>query len=185
MLSTGMVNNVTIAISGPTATVVPGGHSGEEIEGLVSALDAGAGTLTVLDQRLGAAVVQTDGNTVVRNGSAAIPLSQIQIGNRVHVKALVLADGSYLATEILLQSDRVGGNREVSGSVFSINAADGSFVVTAGAGNVTVQTDSSTTFRRRGGAAAFSDLAVGAGVDVNGTLRADGSVLARRVTIER
>lgn len=182
MVVAGAANQITISIVGSRGVVVPGGHAGEEIEGLVSANDGT--TLTVLDQRLGAVVVHTDGSTVVRSGSSSIPLSQIEVGMRVHVKAVQQADKSYLATEILLQNENVGGNREVSGTVLSVNSGGGSFVVQAGGGTVTVKTDSSTMFKRRGGSASFTDVVVGASVEVNGTLQADGSVLARKVTIE-
>jgi len=184
IVAAGVMNNVTISIVGSRADVVPGGHSGMEIEGLVSAIDSGAGTLTVLDQHLGAVVILTDANTVIRNGDATIPLSQIVIGNRAHVKALQQADGTILATEVDLQSDKVGGNRELDGSVVTVDSGSSSFVVQAAAGTVTVNTDSSTTFKRRGGTASFSDIAAGVHVEVNGTLQADGTVLARKVTIE-
>jgi len=49
---------------------------------------------------------------------------------------------------------------------------------------VPVRTDSSTTFRKRGSSASFSDVTTGVTVDVDGILQTDGSVLARRVTIE-
>src|SRR5207253_2453533 len=82
-------NAITVAVTGSTAVVVPRGHAGEEIEGLVSAVSTGAGTLTVLDQRLGAVVVKTTSTTVLRHGQTTMTLSQIQIGMRVHVKALL------------------------------------------------------------------------------------------------
>jgi Domain of unknown function (DUF5666) len=181
-VAAGATNTVTIAVVGSDAVVVPRGHAGEEIEGLVSANDGSL--LTVLDQRLGATVVHTDASTIVRSGSTAIPLSQVQIGNRVHVKAVQQADQSYLATEVLLQNEKVGGNREVSGTVLSVDSGDGSFVIQAGSATVTVTTSASTTFKRRGGSATFADVTVGATAEVNGTLQADGSVLARKVTIE-
>lgn len=179
-VAAGATNRLTISIVGSRTVVVPGGHADEEIEGLVSANDGS--TLTVLDQRLGAVVVNTDGSTVVRTGGSPIPLSQVAIGMRVHVKALQQPDHSYLATEIQLQSEKVGGHREVSGTVQSVDSG-GSFVVQAGGGTVTVKTDSSTTFKRRGGSASFADVAVGTSVEINGILQADGSVLARKVTI--
>jgi len=179
---TGTAATVTIAIAGANAVPVAGGHAGEEIEGLVQA--AGASSLTVLDQRLGAVVVQADGLTMVRRGDSTIPLSQIQVGMRVHVKALLQTGGTYLATEILLQDTNVGGNREVSGTVQSVDSGAKTFVVLSGGVPITVRTDSSTMFKRHGGSAAFSDLAAGNTVDVNGILQADGSVLARKVTIE-
>jgi hypothetical protein len=176
----GGTTTVTIAIAGSAATAVPGGHVGDEIEGLVQSV--GAGTLTVLDERLGAVVIHTDGSTLIRHGDTPIPLSQIQIGMRVHVKAMKQSDSSYLATEVLVQDENPGGNREVSGTVQSVSPPS-TFVVLSGSVSVTIQTDSSTMFKRHGGSAAFSDLSAGVAVDVNGTLQTNGSVLARKVTI--
>ena len=180
----GATTQITVAITGSRADIVAGGHSGAEIEGLVSAIDGTGGTLTVLDQRLGAVVVHTNSATMILNGSAQIPLSQIVIGNRVHVKALTQPDGTMLATEILLQGDKVGGNREVQGSVTTVDQAAKSFVVQTESGTATVITDGTTTFRRRGGTATFSDIVAGVNVDVVGILQADGTVLAKKVTIE-
>jgi hypothetical protein len=183
-LAAGARTTVTIAIVGNGIQTSPRGHAGEEIEGLVQAIEAGAGELTVLDQRLGAVSVLTDGATLIRRGDTTIPLDEIEVGNRVHVKALEQDDGTYLATQILLQGDRVGGSRSFSGSVLSIDAGDGSFVVSSSAADITVETNGSTRFHRRGGQASFSDLAVGSSVEVRGTLQGDGSVLATKVTIE-
>ena len=183
-LSANTTVHATFSINGSRAEVAPGGHAGLEIEGLVSAIDATAGTLTVLDQRQGAVVVTTDANTVVLNDTTPIPLSQIVVGNRVHVKALTQEDGTTLATWIQLQSDKVGGNRELDGPVVSVDSGAGSFVVQSGTGNVTVTTNGSTMFKRHGGPASFSDIAAGVNVGVNGTLQGDGTVLAKKVTIE-
>lgn len=184
VLASGAHTTVTIAIVGNGIQTSPRGHAGEEIEGLVQAIDPGAGTLTVLDQRLGAVQIRTDGATNVRRGDLSIPLDEIEVGNRVHVKALEEDDGTFLATEIFLQGDHVGGSRSFSGTVLSIDAGSGSFVVASNGTNITVDTNTSTRFHRRGGQAAFSDVAVGNGVEVRGTLQADGSVLAQKVTIE-
>jgi hypothetical protein len=177
-------HSMTFAIVGARAVPTPGGHAGEEIEGLVQAIDPGAGTLTVLDQRLGAVRVVADGDTLVRRGDASIPLSQIAVGMRVHVKALAQDDGTYLATEILLQNENVGGMREVSGSVASVDSGAGSFVVDAGGTSIVVETDGHTDYKKRGGPASFADVIAGASVEVKGILQADGHVLARKVQIE-
>ena len=177
-------NAITVAVTGSTAVVVPRGHAGEEIEGLVSAVSAGAGTLTVLDQRLGAVVVKTTSTTILRHGQTTMTLSQIQVGMRVHVKALLQADGTYLATEIILQDENVGGNRDVDGTVTSVNTMEMSFVVQSTGAPVTVKTDASTTFRNRGSSASFSSVTTGVMVEAEGVLQADGSILARSVTIE-
>jgi len=184
-LATGGINVMTISIVGARAISSGMGDAGEEVEGLVQALDAGAGALTVLDQRLGAVVVHIDANTLVRNGDTAIPLSQIQVGMRVHVKALQQSDGSFLATEVLLENQNVGGMREVSGTVSSVDSGAGSFVVDAGGGtSVTILTDSSTHFQKRGGSGSFSDIVTGAVVDVKGVLRSDGTILAQQIRVE-
>ncbi len=177
-------NQITAAVHGSTAVITPRGHAGEEIEGLVQSINAGGGSLVVLDQRLGAVTAKTDSSTLIRRGNTVIPLSQIQTGMRVHVKAMLQGDGTYLATEILLQDENIGGEREVEGSVASVDAGAKSFVVTTVSGPITVKTDASTTFKKKGSTATFSDVVVGAMVEAEGVLQSDGSILARKVTIE-
>lgn len=176
-------NQITAAVRGSTAVITPRGHAGEEIEGLVQA-NNGGGSLVVLDQRLGAVTAKADSSTLIRRGNTVIPLSQIQVGMRVHVKAMLQGDGTYLATEILLQDENVGGEREVEGTVASVDSGAKSFVVTTVSGPITVKTDSATTFKKKGSAASFSDVVMGAMVEAEGTLQSDGSILARKVTIE-
>ena len=183
-LTSGGTHSMTFAIVGSQAVDTPRGHADEEIEGLVQAIDAGAGTLTVLDQRLGTVRIQTDADTVVRQGDATISLSDIEVGMRVHVKALAQDDGTFLATEVLLQSEKVGGQREVSGTVASIDSSAKSFAVDTGGTTIGVDTDSRTTYKKRGGPASFADVVTGASVEVKGILQSDGTVLARQVRIE-
>jgi len=183
MLAAG-VHAMTFSIVGQRAVTSPRGHSGEEIEGLVQALDSGAGTLTVLDQRLGAVRITTDGDTIVRRGDTTIALSDVAVGMRVHVKALAQDDGTYLATEILLQNENVGGMRQVSGTVSSVDSIAGSFVVDASGTSITVDTNGQTDYKKRGGAASFSDVTVGASVEVKGALQPTGHVLAKQVRLE-
>ena len=181
----GSTITITISIVGSTAVVTPRGHAGEEIEGLVQSVNASGSSLVVLDKRLGAVTVKTDDSgTLIRHGETALPFSQIQVGMKVHVKALLQADGSYLATEIKLQDEKIGGEQDVTGSVASVNTVAGSFVVTTVSGPITVKTDSSTTFKKKGSPASFADVVIGSMVDVEATLQADGTVLARKVEIE-
>lgn len=177
----GSTANITISVVGSSAVVTSRGHAGEEIEGLVQ---SNSPTLIVLDNRLGAVTVKTDSTTIIRRGDAAILLSQIQVGMRVHVKALLQSDGTYLATEILLQDEKVGGESDVDGTVGTVNTAQKSFTVATASGPITVTTNPGTNFKKKGSTASFSDVVTGAMVDVEGTLQSDGSVLARKVTIE-
>ena len=175
---------ITISIVGSTAVVTPRGHAGEEIEGVVQSVNAPGSSFVVLDKRLGAVTVKADSATLIRHGGTALPFSQIQVGMRVHVKALQQTDASYVATEIKLQDEKIGGEQDVTGSVASVNAAAGSFVVTTVSGPITVKTDSSTNFKKKGSSGTFADVVVGAMVEVDGKLQADGSVLANKVEIE-
>jgi Domain of unknown function (DUF5666) len=176
------VNSITAAVHGSTAVIMPRGHAGEEIEGRVQSVDSGAGSLVVLDQRLGAVIVTTNAMTLIRHGNTTVPLTAIQIGTSVHVKAMLQSGSTFLATEILLQDENVGGEREVEGTVAMVGS--NSFVVTTAAGPITVKTDSSTMFKKKGVSATFADVVMGAMVEAEGTLQADGSILARKVTIE-
>ena len=177
-------NAITAAVHGSTAVITPRGHAGEEIEGRAQSVNSGAGSLVVLDQRLGAVTITTNGTTLIRRGNTTIPLTNIQAGMSVHVKAMLQSGTTYLATEILLQDENAGGESEVEGSVASVNSGAKSFVVTTVAGPITVKTDSSTTFKKEGSPATFPDVTVGAMVEAEGTLQSDGSILARKVTIE-
>ena len=56
--------------------------------------------------------------------------------------------------------------------------------MTTASGPIAVKTDSSTTFKKKGSSATFSDVTVGAMVEAEGTLQSDGSILARKVTLE-
>ncbi len=182
MVAAGSTTTVTISVSGSTAVTVPRGHAGEEIEGLIQAVDATG--LTVIDQRLGAVVVKVTVTTAIVHGNTPVALSDLKVGQRVHVKALLEADNTYTATEIQLQDQNVGGHRNVSGSVTSVDAAAKSFVLSSGGVSITITTNSSTKFHKRGSTASFADVTVGAMVDVNGILQGDGSILATKVDIE-
>jgi len=183
-VAAGSTVTITISIVGSTAVITPRGHAGEEIEGLVQSVNAPGASLVVLDKKLGAVTVKTDATTLLRHGDTAIPIAEVQIGMRVHVKALLQTDGTYLATEIKLQDEKIGGEQDVTGPVASVNTAATSFVVTTVSGPITVKTDSSTTFKKKGSSASFGDIVIGSMVEVEATLQADGTVLARKVEIE-
>jgi hypothetical protein len=180
---------IAISDGGPAVVPVsPRGHSGAEIEGLVQSVDSGGGSLTVADERLGTVTVTVTDSTEIRHGDTAIPLSQIQMGWRVHVKGPLQADGTYAATEIIVQDENVGGGggeTEASGTVQSVDPVAMSFTITESDGTVvTIDTDASTVFTMGGQPASFSDIAAGQTVEVEGTAQADGSILASHVSIE-
>jgi hypothetical protein len=71
----------------------------------------------------------------------------------------------------------------IEGTVDSV-ILPGSFVLKSPRGMVTVQTDTGTLFLRGGSPAGFSDLKTGQKVEAEGLPQPDGSLLAKRVTIE-
>lgn len=170
---------ITVSIHGNQATITAGGHPGEEIEGRVQSVDSAGGTLIVADQRLGTVTIVVNGETSIRHGALAITLAQITMGMEIHVKATLQDDGTYLATEILVQDLNMGGAQTVNGTIASVDSGSSSFVL----GSTTIDTNAATILRRNGKAAAFSDLAAGMRVTVKGTLQGDGSILASEVTI--
>ena len=177
-------NQITASVVGSRAVITPRGHAGEEIEGVVQSVNVANNTFTVLDQRLGTVTVSVDGTTLIRRGNNSQPLSSITGGTRVHVKAVLQSGTSYLATEVLIQGESTGGDRDAEGTVASVNSADKSFVVTTESGAVTVHTTATTSFKKKGSPASFADVVAGAMVEAEGTLQSDGSILASKVTIE-
>jgi hypothetical protein len=180
----GQAVEVTVSIVGSNAVITPRGHAGAEIEGLVASVNAAGGTLVVTDERLGSVTVNVTSTTVIRHGSTAVALSAIAAGNRVHVKAVQETNGTYTATDVNVQSQGSGSDRnEVSGSVLSVDANAKSFVVQTSSGSVTVTTTPTTTFRKNGAAAAFTDVGAGQRVDVEGTMQGS-TFVATSVEIE-
>jgi hypothetical protein len=127
--------------------------------------------------------VTTSPTTSIRHGALVLTLAQITVGMEVHVKGVLQDGGTYLASEILVQ-DLAAGGTDATGTISSIDSGASSFVVHTSQGDVTVATNDSTIFQKRGKAAAFTDLAVGARVQVRGTVQADGSILAQEVMID-
>lgn len=119
-------------------------------------------------------------DTVIRRGSATFDLAQILIGMLVHVKATPNADGTNTATLVIVQNTRV--QAEIEGTVASVDTS--SLVVVTATGDVTVQRTASTLVRRGGTKIAFSAIAAGAKVEVEGTLIAPATIQARKITVE-
>jgi Domain of unknown function (DUF5666) len=166
----------------PSPIAGRGGHSGQEIEGIVQSVDASGGTLTVVDERLGTVTVETNDSTLIRFGGMVLTLSDVAAGMRVHVKASPNADGTYLATEIIVQGNGSDAETEISGTIASIDSTTSSFTLQQADGTVvTVATDSSTIFRIGHVAGTFANLAIGDVVEVSGLMQSDGSILARLV----
>ena len=128
-------------------------------------------------------VFTVSGKTIRANASTAfIPGCQtIVAGAEVEVKGLLQADGAFAATVVKVEEM----SAEVEGIVAAItggscDAKNLVFTVTPKNGPVrTVKTSAATKFDQ-----SCSKVVVGAKVEVEGVLQADGSILATKVEIE-
>jgi hypothetical protein len=73
-----------------------------ELEGIVIAIDASS--ITVSDASTGEQTAAITGDTVIRMGGTPLTVTDIDPGDRVHVKARIEDDGSLTAFEIMLQN---------------------------------------------------------------------------------
>ena len=106
-------------------------------------------------------------------------MGPVAVGAFAEVKGTQRADGSIDATKIEIKSN-VGGNdgrNEINGTIERLPA--GSLIGDWTVSGRTVHVTSSTTINQEHGAAA-----VGAKVEVSGTLRADGSLDAARIEVK-
>lgn len=185
-----------ISVPGDAPSLAPSaGHLGAEIEGLVTAVDTTAGTISVNDQRLGPVVVTVDDSTVIRHGWTIVALADIAVGARIHAKAAPQDGGGFLAGVIFVQNNgngSPGGNQgsgtecdtEVQGTVSAIDCGANTMTVTTDSGDVSVTFDSNTVFFTKGHTASTcAQIALGDAVEVCGT-QGDTSVLAAKVNFE-
>ncbi len=153
---------LTVALSGSSATVADEEHDGHdnrsELEGVISAIDPVAGTLTV-NQTL----VTVPAGTSIRHGSTTLTLADLAVGERVHVKGTRQGTG-VVASEVevqdlqTVQSDVHGTVSGLTGTCPALN-----FKV----GSTTVVTTAGTQFRESG----CSAIANGTSVEVKGTMQ--------------
>lgn len=93
---------VTVTPGTPTpGTPTPRGV--EQIEGIVTGNSGGS--LTILDQRLGTVVVNVTGSTIIRKGQMPVSISDVLIGMRVHVMAVMDGTGTLTALQIIVQDE--------------------------------------------------------------------------------
>jgi len=157
-----------------------------EVEGTVSAIDCGAGTMTVTTDS-GDVGVTFDTNTVFfTKGHTASTCDQIQTGDTVEVCG-TQGDTSVLAAKVKFEAPEAPETceDEVSGAVSAIDCGANTMTVTTDSGDVNVTlADTTTYFGPHHADATCDDIAVGDAVEVEGTLQDDGSIAACKVSFE-
>lgn len=123
-------------------------------------------TLTVATVSQGVVTVQVDSSTRIKKRGTPITFADIMVGDMIEAEGAVVAPGTILANSIMVQQT---GNQtaEVNGLIQAIGTNE--LTVTTVRGPVTVDVSDSTTIKKNGATAAFTDLVVGDRVEVKGT----------------
>lgn len=175
---------IAVTVNGNNAHIDSEHHNNGEISARIASIDDGnksfqAGTWTI----------KTTDSTVIRHGSKTVRFSDLNVGDHVQIRGT--RDGSTVtATEIKVeQGGREGDNEdddddndhqaEVEGKVSGLsNSCPG---ISFNIGNTKVTADQHTTYDKRSSCDAIkNDL----NVEVEGRRQSDGSVLARRISID-
>jgi hypothetical protein len=174
----GQILELSVEVSGSTVSFVVRAtvQAGAEVEITGPVESIAAPNLTVAGR-----LVQTTANTEVKRDRSRIALADLRIGEIVKVEGMLQADGSLLARQIRALGNPAtepppGPNDlELTGAIEAISPPN------LTVGGKSVATDASTEISRDGARIALTDLRVGEIVKVEGTLQADGSVLAREI----
>lgn len=163
----------------PTPSPTPSPDPGAEVE-FRGTVDSISGTDLTVSGRL----VHTDGSTRIKQHGGSVPFGALQTGQSVEVEGHAQPDGSVLARKISIEDDgddNGGDNGDEVSFSGSIQSISGSDLTVSGR---LVHTDGSTRIRQHGDDVPFSALQVGQQVEVEGNQQSDGSVLAKKISIE-
>jgi len=171
---------ITVTVNGNNAHVDSEHHNNGEISASITSIDSGNKSF-----QAGNWTIKTSGSTVIRHGSKTVPFSDLKVGDHVQVRGTRDAS-TVTATEIKVEQQGQGGDNdddndheaEVDGRVSGLsNSCPG---ITFMIGNTKVTADQNTTYGRSSCSAIKNDLKV----EVEGQRQNDGSVLARRISID-
>ncbi len=174
-LTAGQTLTITVSVTGGHAVLMPDQDNEVELKGAIQFIDLGAGTLTVAGRK----VVTTTATRIQGGDDLLLTLKDLKVQDIVEVKGTAQMDGSVLAANIKLEENEQ--EVEFKGSIQSINLGAGTLVV---AGR-TVVTDSHTQIEGQHDVLiTLKDLKMGDFVEVEGTARTDGKVLAKKIKLE-
>jgi Domain of unknown function (DUF5666) len=175
-LTAGQTIQITVTINGSQASFDEGGHgqnSSVELEGLIQSIDVAGSTLVV-----DGVTVSVSSATTITHGSTTLTLSQLQVGQRVHVRG-TNQNGTVAASTIMLQDETPPSQQQTSVSGAIAAAPTGTCpALTFTVGSTTVTTSSTTDFD----GAACAALAAGMNVDVEG-IETGTTLAATHVTV--
>lgn len=152
-----------------------------ELEGLVTAVSATS--ITVNAAGKGEVTVEITSSTKIRHGSRKLTATQLKKNDRVHVKAIVNADGSLTAEEIKLQKPAPTRSVQFEGKILSISATEIT-IDAAGKGEVTLTINSSTKLRKGNRKLKWDELHQGDRVHIKGTEDSEGNKVAVEIKLQ-
>lgn len=154
----------------------------KEYEGIV--VSSAEGQLVMLDSHRNEETFVLTAETIIRKGNTPVLATDIQPGWRVHVKATTAEDGTKTATLVIVQDDRNDDEGEVtlSGTVGTVGAAD--LTLETDSGVITVQTDATTSIRKKGKQITLAEIQPGDRIKVEGTTVTDTTVLAKEIEVK-
>jgi hypothetical protein len=127
-------------------------------------------------------VVRTDGLTqFLGRQNEAVGLGALKVGDSVEVEGAVQGDGTVYARKVKLED---GSENQPPEAEVAFTGAIQSLSPLRVAGRTVVVDGRTQILDHKNAAIPFSALTVGSTVEVEGTSRADGSVLARKVKLE-
>ena len=113
---------VIVELQKNKANVIPAGQSKREIEGLITAVSATSITVNNVTAEITA-------TTVIRHGNTSLTPADLEVDDRVHVRAMINEDGSLTALEIKLQNpadddDNGSKTQQIEGKITAISASE-------------------------------------------------------------
>jgi hypothetical protein len=146
--------------------------SSASIHGKLNSVGGGIPTLT-LD--VGGTTVRTTSATVVKRRGDVQTLSELKVGQNLHVIGTRQPDGSIDARQIEINDDAAGGEFQIEGSAGGVSGTCP--VLSFSVNGYKITTNSSTVFD----GVACAEMKSGTKVTVTGIAQADSSVVATRV----
>jgi hypothetical protein len=156
-----------------------------QIEGLITAVSAAE--ITVHDSHDVDVTARITTDTIIRKGHQTLQASDLQVGDRVHIKAS-LAGNVKTAVLIILQNpegDDDGERGETMTANGLVIAVDSSqlTVSTPPHGDVVVKVDSNTIIKKQGDRISINDIHVDDQVNCMGKRIDDHTLLARQIEV--
>ena len=162
--------SVIVQLQKSQASILVTGLSKREIEGLITAISLTSPmSITVNDASThGDVKVEITNSTVIRKGNQTLSAANLNVGDRVHVKASVNTGGSLTAFEIMLQQSGTDGGQtqELEGLITAVSDKSITVNNASTGGDVKALITGDTVIRKGNTTIAAKDLNVGDQVHV-------------------